>query len=199
MKPLLWLSIAMCFFISCSKLADEIILQQKNTSPSPGFVEYKIPKGNHYAQANVFKQLHRNELRFQVVFDSSAIYQTIKPENQYDINKLYGFSDCETMHHENSARFGWRWNARSVELYAYWYNDSTRHHQFLDNVSIGQTVELAIKALPQQYQFSIKKATYLFPRNCSSTLVNGYLLYPYFGGDETAPHDIRIRIKELPN
>ena len=23
-----------------------------------------------------------------------------------------------------------------------------------------------------------------------------YLLYPYFGGDETAPHDITIRIKK---
>ena len=24
-----------------------------------------------------------------------------------------------------------------------------------------------------------------------------YMLYPYFGGDETAPHDIKIQIKKM--
>lgn len=198
MKRFLWLPIAMCLLISCSKIMDEIRIHELNsTTASTDFVEYRIPKGNHYAEGKLFKQLHRAELRFQVIFDSSAIYETIKAENQYDINKLYGFSDCETMHHANSARFGWRWNGSSIEIHAYWYNDSIRHYQFLDNAVIGEPLELTIKVLPQEYEFRIKKATYRFPRHCNSTTISGYLLYPYFGGDEFAPHDIRIRIKEL--
>ena len=198
MKPFLWLCIAMCFFLSCTKMIDEIYLAKvRNKTIFPGFVEYKIRKGNHFADGSAFKQLQQAELRFEVVFDSSAIYNTIKDENQYDINKLYGFSDCGTAHHENSARFGWRWNGKSIEIHAYWYNDSVRHYQFLDTVSIERVSELAIKILPQQYGFEIKKKIRFVPRLCSSPIIEGYKLYPYFGGDEAAPHDISIRIKEL--
>ena len=197
-KPLLWLIIAICPFISCSKILDEIRLAGSGSgSVAPDFVEYNIRKGNHYAEDNTFKQLHQAKLRFQVIFDSSAIYENAKTENQYDINKLYGFSDCKTLHHENSARFGWRWNGKSIEIHAYWYNDTIRRHQFLDTVSVGETNELAITVFPLQYEFEIKKTRHLFPRHCNSTIITGYKLYPYFGGDETAPHDIRIRIKEL--
>jgi len=177
---------------------DEILVAENQTQfISPEFVEYKILKGNHFAERITYKQLHQSELRFQVVFDSSAIYNNIKPENQYDINKLYGFSDCSTIHHENSARFGWRWNGRAIEIHAYWYNDSIRYDKFLDTVSIGNTHEFSIKLLPEQYGFEIKKETRFVPRHCGSAITEGYQLFPYFGGDETAPHDISIRIKEL--
>ncbi|RDC63253.1 hypothetical protein AHMF7616_01854 [Adhaeribacter pallidiroseus] len=33
-------------------------------------------------------------------------------------------------------------------------------------------------------------------RGCSGTS-DKYKLFPYFGGDETAPHNIKIEIKEL--
>ena len=169
----------------------------KGHSTTPGFIDYNIRKGNHYAEGTAFKKIHQHELRFQVLFDSSAIYTNIKANNQYDINKLYGFSDCGTMHHENSARFGWRWNGKCIEIHAYWYNDSIRSNEFLDAVSIGDTAELAIKVLPRQYGFEINNNTHVFPRHCTAPGMEGYQLYPYFGGDETAPHDIRIRIKEL--
>lgn len=199
MKPLLWLCIAMCFILSCTRILDEMRLAKASNKSIllPAFVEYKIQKGNHYAEGSTFKQIHHTELRFEVVFDSSAIYENIKSENQYDINKLYGFSDCNTAHHENSARFGWRWNGNSIEIHAYWYNDSTRYHQFLDTVSKENPYELAIQILPQQYGFEIKNRTRFVPRHCNSATMEGYRLYPYFGGDEAAPHDIRIRIKDL--
>jgi hypothetical protein len=31
-------------------------------------------------------------------------------------------------------------------------------------------------------------------RGCSSKKANGYKLYPYFGGSETAPQEIKIKI-----
>jgi hypothetical protein len=38
--------------------------------------------------------------------------------------------------------------------------------------------------------------TLFLPRHCSGTY-RRYRLYPYFGGDEVAPHDITIKITEL--
>jgi len=35
------------------------------------------------------------------------------------------------------------------------------------------------------------------PRESTTTMAEGYQLYPYFGGDETAPHDIFIWIEKL--
>jgi hypothetical protein len=174
-----------------------VVFFVQNTSRSAEFIEYTIPVGSHYASGNTYKEIHQPDLRFQVLFDSSAIYKTRRGDNQYDINKLYGFSDCGTMHHENSARFGWRWNGQSIEIHAYWYNDSTRHNEFLDTISPGSITELALKVLPRQYEFEIKDRLHVFPRHCGSTSIQGYRLYPYFGGDEAAPHDIRIKIKEL--
>jgi hypothetical protein len=35
------------------------------------------------------------------------------------------------------------------------------------------------------------------PRSSITAKASGYLLFPYFGGDETAPHDMGIEIKDL--
>lgn len=158
MKPFLWLYIAMCLLISCSKVFDEIKFIKSPERPAEtDFVEYKIPRGKHYAEGNLFKQLNQAELRFEVLFDSSAIYRNRRADNQHDVNKLYGFSDCGTAHHTNSARFGWRWTGTQIELYAYWYRDSIRQSQLLDTIPIGQRTELGIKIYPNQYLFATKK------------------------------------------
>ena len=38
---------------------------------------------------------------------------------------------------------------------------------------------------------------YKLPRERTSLTTTGYQLYPYFGGDETAPHPISIDIQPL--
>ena len=57
-----------------------------------------------------------SERKFVVKFDSTSIYNTLIPSNQYDINKLYGFSDNDSVHHLYSARFGWRWSDQARKL-----------------------------------------------------------------------------------
>lgn len=34
-------------------------------------------------------------------------------------------------------------------------------------------------------------------RTCSIVQNAAFLLFPYFGGDEVAPHDVRVLIKDL--
>ena len=199
MKRFILLFAFVCLLGSCSKTMEFFnwSLPKIATVKSVGFNEFLIPRGEHESQNNKLKQVKLSELRFQVIFDSSAIYQTTIPQNQLDINKLYGFSDCESVHHENSARFGWCWNGKAIEIHAYWYADGLRFSRFLDTISIGNTYEFGLAVKPGQYAFEVKKQKYYTARHCGNSFILGYQLYPYFGGDEAAPHDIRIKIKNL--
>ena len=103
---------------------------------------YTIKEGRH-SSAHSVELLNRSFLVFDVIFDESAKYFTNNPANQADVNKLFGFADCNEMHQNNSLRFGWRWNPNPdpkllkekggvvdpngmVEILAYCYVDSKR-------------------------------------------------------------------------
>lgn len=185
-------------------LGSGFIACQKNTTPfqqppvSDGFKTYIIPKGAHSAQESNYQVVNKLALRFVARFDSSCMYTSADAKNSSDINKLYGFSDCGSFHHKNSARVGWVWNGRSVDLYAYCYADSIRSSQWLGTVNIGEPVELAIRPENGQYVFDMNGKTLLsLKRGCTTTGIAGYQLYPYFGGNETAPHPVRVYIKDL--
>ena len=179
----------------------------KNTSApvdtlSPGaatgqFVKYTIQQGNQYCDGNAYRPLELSEMKFVARFDSTAIYQSQSPENQYDINKLYGFSDNNTDHHEYSARFGWRWSDKALRLFAYVYNKGVVTSKELSTVNIGAEINCSIKVNVDKYLFSVDGATTDIPRMATTEKAKGYQLYPYFGGDESAPHKINIWIKSL--
>jgi hypothetical protein len=182
-----WLLLFCC---SCSK---ESLSENLSTN---GFQQFTIPKGQHYASNNSVKAVELAELKFTVKFDSSAIYQTVNPENQYDINKLYGFSDNGEQHHQFSARFGWRWSDGALRLFGYTYNKGARAEKELGTVAIGSDVQCAIHIAGEAYRFTMNGKTIVMPRMSITTTGKGYQLYPYFGGDEVAPHDVRIWIRE---
>ncbi|HET9824411.1 MAG TPA: hypothetical protein VFP87_03705 [Chitinophagaceae bacterium] len=193
--PLLYF--ALLCFSSCKKTADAFIgygLKNPNTAQ---FVEYTIHQGQHYADPRSYQLVSYDELQFIVRFDSTAIYQTGDPENQEDINKLYGFSDNNSEHQQFSARFGWNWTRGTLRLYAYVYNNGVRSSQEITSIQIGAEHNCSIKVAGDHYIFSADSATVKMPRSSSSANGDGYKLYPYFGGDETAPHDIHVCIREL--
>ena len=161
------------------------------------FTKYHIPQGKQYAENNTPIAVDRQELKFQVRFDNSAIYKTADPSNQDDINKLYGFSDNSAQHHQFSARIGWRWSGDSLRLFAYIYNNSVRISDEITTVAIGKINDCSIKVNGNRYIFTVNNSTILMPRAATTPQASGYKLYPYFGGDEVAPHDIDIWIKEV--
>ncbi len=170
-------------------------MPSQNLSTS-SFRQFTIPQGQHYATENSIKAVGVAEMKFVVRFDSSAVYQTVNPENQYDINKLYGFSDNGDQHHSYSARFGWRWSDGALRLFAYTYNSGVRNEKELKTVTIGSEVACAIKVAGEVYQFFVDGKMDTMPRMSSTATAKGYQLYPYFGGDEVAPHEVRIWIRE---
>ena len=191
------LVVLLLFIAGCKKQSfSENLSTSKDATVAAGFLQYTIPRGQHYAASNPYKVTDIRELKFTVRFDSSAIYQTENPQNQWDINKLYGFADNGAMHHQFSARIGWRWSEGALRLFAYTYNNGGREEKEITTISIGKEVICAIKVNSETYLFSVGGKSVTMPRLSTAATAKGYQLYPYFGGNEKAPHDVRIWIRE---
>ena len=196
------LSILVLILASCQKKIEEITSgsQGKNdivSTKTSEYVKYTIAKGEQYCDKNMYQAVKYQQLSFSVRFDSSAIYQTTLASNQADINKLFGFSDNNTQHHEYSARFGWRWSNNALRLFGYIYNKGVMSFKELGTVAIGTENACSIKVNKDTYVFSLNGKETSMPRQSTTAIAEGYKLYPYFGGDELAPHTISIWIKEL--
>ena len=197
MKKTLCLTGLLFVLFSCTK---------ENTSPlkithggvtATQFTKYTISQGQNYCDGNIFTATSYSQLNFMAKFDSTAIYSNVNPGNQLDINKLYGFSDNNSTHQQFSARFGWRWSENALRLFGYVYNNGIRDSKELGIVSIGAENNCSIKVNPKSYVFTLNGKIDSLPRTSTTLKASGYKLYPYFGGDETAPHNIYIWIKEL--
>lgn len=180
----------------CNKMAEQFFDKSTSTTARQ-FIKYTIQKGNQYCDANTYKAVETTEMKFVVKFDSTAIYKTVSTENQLDINKLYGFSDSNADHHQYSARFGWRWSDEALRLFAYAYNNGSVTSKELTVVNIGAEINCSIKVASTNYLFTVNEVTTQLPRMATTEKAKGYQLYPYFGGDEIAPHQINIWIKNL--
>jgi hypothetical protein len=161
----------------------------------PVVTRWVIPAGQHDAVGTAVVLTAEDSIRFSVRFDPTAVYSSADPANQFDINKLRGRSDCSTHHHENSARVGWRWTGNAVELSAYVYVAGTRRSAVLGEVGIGAWHDLALDFTPTGYRFELDGRELTMPRGCSASGLLKYELWPYFGGDEVAPHDITIEVR----
>jgi hypothetical protein len=182
------------FLLSCHK--NNEVLNVNTSSPVPDFVKYYIPKGQQFCDKSTYTPVSLDSLVFTVKFDSSAIYTTSDPQNQLDINKLYGFSDNNADHHQFSARIGWRWSDNKLRLFGYVYNYGEVISAEICTVEIGTPVNCVIIADNNQYHFRVNAIQLSLPRSSTTPKASGYKLFPYFGGDESAPHDINIWIKD---
>lgn len=185
------------FFFSCTKPASLVSSNNTTTTrTADGFYCYVIKAGNHYCESNVYKELQLSETKFSVRFDSTAIYATTDPENQEDINKLWGFADNDKQHHEFSARIGWRWSGSALRLFGYVYNEGRVESKEITTVPIGAVASCRIAVQEGNYVFVVNGHQISLPRKATTAKAKGYQLYPYFGGDEAAPHEVRIWLRE---
>ncbi|MEM8939867.1 MAG: hypothetical protein AAGC64_11020 [Bacteroidota bacterium] len=160
------------------------------------FKQFVIPENRHSPLLPRVQSLQSHTLEFETIFDESAIYQTKQTINQHDINKLYGFSDCNSSHKKNSARFGWRWLKGKLEIHAYVYSDGNLQSEYVGEIELNQSYFYQIELKDKYYVFSLEGFDLVFmerSRRCKRGLY--YMLFPYFGGDEVAPHDILIQIR----
>ena len=183
------------FFTGCTRNFD--VSAVKEIEPKTGeYSTFTIQKGAHYCDQNPVRTITTSEMKFVVKFDSSAMYQTELPENQYAVNKLWGFSEGNN-NHFNSARIGWSWTDNALRLYGYAYVSGQLYYQEITSVAIGAEISCNIKLAAETYLFTVNGVPLHLPRATSGSQASGYQQYPYFGGNETAPHLITILIKSL--
>ena len=175
---------AVLFFMNgCSVLYDDPVSQL-----------FVIPKGKHHSVSQP-TIISSKEIKASVMFDNTAIYK-IDNEDSLDINKLIGIGSY-LGHHNNSVRVGWRWSNKKklIELFAYTYTDGVRDFFRITDVPINSVFDIHIDLRFDQGFIGVngvKVRVAVTNRNAYNV---SYMLYPYFGGDETAPQNINIYIK----
>ena len=196
------LVIFLIFLLSgCKKENVEILpsaIDNAVTLDTPVYKTYNILKGTNFCKESTVKLFNGAGINFKVKFTNAAIYQTTADYNQGDVNKLYGFSEGID-NHINSARIGWNWQHNALRLYAYVYAGGVRNCKEISKVSIGEDIICSIRISTNKYLFSVDKKELELPRLLHTNTVAGYWQYPYFGGDEVAPHAISIDIMDLKN
>jgi len=161
------------------------------------FTTYIIKAGNNFCENNVYPLSEIKILKFKAILDSTCIYTNVNPDNQADINKLYGFADDSAFHQISSARFGWNWMDGQMHIHAYCYANAVRSYKELGTVLLNKEIECSLEVLPGKYIFTLNGKRDTMLRSSQDTVASGYKLLPYFGGDEPAPQDIKIKIKEI--
>lgn len=140
-------------------------------------------------------------LHATVTFDSSCIYDV--GSNQQDWNKLIGLGFVgakdqqigKPPHRIDGVRIGWRWNPQlqRIDLGSYTYVRGVLTSKKLTDVKIGEPIEVDIKVdYKRKVYIVMDKEEISYVHDKTIALKTGV----YFGGQEVAPHNMRIRIVE---
>lgn len=152
-------------------------------------VVYKIAEGQHYSTPLQAFIIDSNPLVFYATFDESA-----KCPSE-DINKLFGFSDCNSTIHNDSARFGWRWMDNKLEVFSYTYCNGTKTFSYITTVPLDKEIRYTIKMDKYRYIFTVNGVTREENR-CNNCTTGTYISsHPYYGGDKPACQDIYIKVR----
>lgn len=182
------------FFKIILPLAGTILLACEESYVRPEKI-YTIREGHFYSTYAV-EMLDRSELSFEAKFDESAVYDLGNVADQSQTNKLLGFSDCNCLHHENSARFGWQWFNNRLEIWAYTYVFGERIEEYVGSVTLNVYHRYSILIDGDHYEFRLDDNPVVNMKRGKICDVGAYyLLFPYFGGHIPAPHEVTIAIR----
>lgn len=162
---------------------------------------FRIPAGRHRALPLRFGVWwKRNSFSWVVKFTDSCRYD-LGNEDQFDTNKLVGIGYLPG-HHKDSARFGWRYwtDRKEIELTAYCYVNGRRVIQHVCFCKIGKEYRLRLQVLATCYYFDVYEAGEMKSAGIV-TIERGhnkhfkYRLGTYFGGNQVAPHEMKIELE----
>lgn len=173
---------------------------------------YTIKQGNHYASGiNVKLHSGLGKLSFSITPDENCLYD-LKNNNNYDINKFYGIT-WGLDPGNNSFRIGWNCHKQNglIQWFYYIHNHGIRTPAPGDPYDKTLLFE-APAGIEQKFDILFDKSTNriiidtpitpLRQDIYSNSYFNfqnvptwGRYNYPYFGGDQTAPHYMTTIIK----
>lgn len=160
---------------------------------------YKIKKGSHYSRP-WWPKLHLGIDEMTITFRLSELFydhSLLPAEDVADINKLFGFSRGH--HHKNSVRVGWYCIDDEMYLMSYRYNDGRRAHTTLCSINMNHEstpgvdeVTITIRRVGDCIYNMRSRELGLIHNFFLMGPEYGYLLKPYFGGNNPAVRDFNI-------
>ena len=164
---------------------------------------FEIPAGSHDSSpggidaTRVQSDLDRF-LSFQARFSPDAAYITADPANQGDWNKLMGLTTVNI--HGDSLRLGWRYAPASglIELGLYAYVDGARVDQLITSVPLDTWLDATLLWTEDLVHAEVNGVVAEAPGPAAYIPRSTWVLRTaYFGGDETAPQDIHVDVRDV--
>lgn len=90
--------------------------------------------------------------------------------------------------------FNLRWYNDTLEIWAYVYNRGTLNFAKITDIQINRWYDFCISIHPNSLQFTVNSQTLTLPRTNSCEKGVYYILQPYWGGENPAPHNVTISI-----
>jgi hypothetical protein len=162
---------------------------------------YKIKEGRHRAYPlSLGIHFGKTSESYEVIFDDSCRY-TLEGVDQEDTNKLFGWS--YGLHRNNSIRCGWEYvpEVDKIKLTLYVYESEIRIEKEINQLyDINEKIRLELlykanRIILMSGNYEEKFGMKFIESSMKS--IWGYKLGVYFGGNKTAPKDMKIWIKKL--
>ena len=157
------------------------------------FTEYIIEKDNNYCNGKHIECLNTPYLYQEFMLDSSCLYDK---SYQTSWNKLTGFVSDLNNTRINSVRVGWRPNGNgNFELSAYYHvtKDKIPIIHKLYTIYPNQIGWIECKWFNGYYIVNICGIIDSCKQDNKPQVM--FMNYPYFGGDKSAPHNMKIYLK----
>lgn len=157
---------------------------------------YTIKKYHHSSGISFWPAFFKRKMFKKFKFDSNCSYD-LRSIDQYDINKLFGWS--QLLHMKDSCRFGWVWSLekKKMEIHAYCHVNGPRVSEWVCDIDLDTWYIGQIWLEGGKYCFRVldenKHDILGYVSIASDFNINlGYELKPYFGGNQEAPHEMKI-------
>lgn len=164
---------------------------------------YLIKQGNHYASISIFDRLFNigwkvKQMAVNFRFSKECWWTPPRNTDDYELNRLcgisYGLND-----HSNSVRFAWVPDFTQngvINIHGYVYDELSSGHvsKFITAVKVEEVHTGLIKIVGNQYMLMIG-ITSINMDNIHGDPNLYFRLFPYFGGNNTAPCDMVIGLE----
>ncbi len=166
---------------------------------------YLIKQGNHYCNVSIFERLFSIGTNVKRIFFSFKLHpecwwSPARNSDDNDLNKLYGLSFGLNSDHSNSVRLAWKPDFKvnnKIDIYGYIYDekqtDPKQTSLYITSVQAGADCMAMITNNGDKYEFMVNSVNAEMP-NTHPDPGLCFRLFPYFGGNNTAPHNMTIEI-----
>lgn len=165
---------------------------------------YTIKQGNHSASGiNFNAHFGIERLSFSITPDANCLYD-LGNNNNYDINKFFGLTwGLDPL--KNSFRIGWNCAKQNgmIQYYYYIHNNGKRNPGPTDD-PFKTLIYESLPGIEKRFLVTFHREQILvgvvdetldsIPFNFQGVPNWGVYNHLYFGGNQTAPHDMTVRI-----